>query len=335
VANLLGCTSLFGVGPWIDDASQGVFKQKPVKVQLEVANLLGCTSLFGVGPGIDAARQGALQAETSVNEYKMYYKFLTWNCALSFFTFDRPHKFRISSSNFTASDKRLPRYATETSVSEGIQGTEFNDDEYDFEGEDIESFGHLFGWSPEPAIGQTVKRSSRKSNLLIKYKIIINKIHEPATYLEAVKDSKWIEAMNQEIESLNRNNTWEITDLPTGRKPIGSKWVFKVKYKASGDVGRFKARLVAKCFNQREGIAYEETFSLVVKIVLVRCVLSLAIKNKWSLFELNTNNAFLYGDLDLDDNVYMSLPEGYSDVNKKKVCKIVLIWIETSPKEIE
>ncbi|GJR69732.1 retrovirus-related pol polyprotein from transposon TNT 1-94 [Tanacetum coccineum] len=60
---------------------------------------------------------------------------------------------------------------------------------------------------------------------------------------------EWIEAMNQEMEALNRNGTWVITDLPVGRKPIGRKWVFKVKYKSSGEVERFKARLVAKGFN--------------------------------------------------------------------------------------
>ncbi|GKB66726.1 hypothetical protein Tco_0928138 [Tanacetum coccineum] len=58
-------------------------------------------------------------------------------------------------------------YATEI---KGIQGTELNDDEYESEGEDIESFGHLFGWSPEPVVGQTVRRSSNKSNLPTKYK---------------------------------------------------------------------------------------------------------------------------------------------------------------------
>ncbi|GKC58280.1 ribonuclease H-like domain-containing protein, partial [Tanacetum coccineum] len=65
----------------------------------------------------------------------------------------------------------------------------------------------------------------------------------------AVKNIKWIEAMNQEIEALNRTRTWEITHLPNNKTPIGSKWIFKVKYKANGEVERFKAGLVAKGFN--------------------------------------------------------------------------------------
>ncbi|GJW47082.1 ribonuclease H-like domain-containing protein [Tanacetum coccineum] len=136
----------------------------------------------------------------------------------------------------------------------------------------------------------------------------LNKISEPKSHSEAASDIRWIEAMNQEIEALNRNGTRIIADLPIGRKPIGSKWVFKVKYKSSGEVERFKARLVAKGFNQKEGIDYEETLSLVVKIVTVRCLLSIVVHNSWPIYQLDINNAFLYGEL--VEDVYMKLLEG-------------------------
>ncbi|GJU81182.1 putative RNA-directed DNA polymerase [Tanacetum coccineum] len=109
----------------------------------------------------------------------------------------------------------------------------------------------------------------------------INKTSEPKTYKEAVLNSKWVEAMNSEIEALNKNNTWVITDLPKGRKPIGQK---------------------------------------VVKMVTVRCVLSLAVQNNWNIFQLDINNAFLYGEL--IEDVYMTLPEGYFSPNDKRVCKL-------------
>lgn len=83
---------------------------------------------------------------------------------------------------------------------------------------------------------------------------------EPATYNEAVKDPRWIEAMKIEIAALEGNQTWEITSLPEGKKPIGCKWIFKVKYKVTGEVERFKARLVAKGYSQQEGIDFQETF---------------------------------------------------------------------------
>ncbi|GKD78859.1 ribonuclease H-like domain-containing protein [Tanacetum coccineum] len=108
---------------------------------------------------------------------------------------------------------------------------------------------------------------------------------------------------------------------------------FRVKYMANGNVERFKAWLVAKGFNQREGIGYEETFSHMVKIVTVRCVLSIAVNKKWPLYQLDINNAFLYGDL--EEDVYTNLPKGYSDKNDKRVCKLVksLYGLKQAPRK--
>ncbi|GJY58004.1 ribonuclease H-like domain-containing protein [Tanacetum coccineum] len=98
----------------------------------------------------------------------------------------------------------------------------------------------------------------------------LNKSYEPSSYEEASKDSNWINAMNFEMQALYENDIWELVELPFGRKPIENKWVYKIKYMSTGEIERYKARLVAKGFNQREGIAYEETFSLVVKMNTVR-----------------------------------------------------------------
>nr|GEZ25353.1 putative reverse transcriptase, RNA-dependent DNA polymerase, Gag-polypeptide of LTR copia-type [Tanacetum cinerariifolium] len=107
----------------------------------------------------------------------------------------------------------------------------------------------------------------------------LNKSTEPFTYEEAIKNPNWIEAMNNEIDALNRNNTWTICDLPHGRKAVGSKWLSKVKYKSTCAIDRYKARLVAKGFSQREGFDYMETVSHIVKMSTVRCLLNVAMCN--------------------------------------------------------
>ncbi|GJZ13349.1 ribonuclease H-like domain-containing protein [Tanacetum coccineum] len=126
--------------------------------------------------------------------------------------------------------------------------------------------------------------------------------------------------MNKEMKALYDNDTWEITDLPKDRKSIGAKWVFKIKYKSSGEIERYKARYVVKGYNQKDGIDFDETFSLVVKIVTVRCLINLAVQNSWPWFQLDINNAFLYGDL--SETVYMDLPEGFFSANDKRDCRL-------------
>ncbi|GJU06396.1 ribonuclease H-like domain-containing protein [Tanacetum coccineum] len=131
-----------------------------------------------------------------------------------------------------------------------------------------------------------------------------------------------IDVMNAEIETLNKNYTWDITNLPANRKSIGNKWIWKIKYKVNGEIDRYKARLVTKGLNQKERIDFDEIFSPVVKMSTVRCVIALSVTNNWPLFQLDVNNAFLYGDL--DEEIYMTIPQGFVNKdNKTKVCRLV------------
>jgi histone deacetylase 1/2 len=88
---------------------------------------------------------------------------------------------------------------------------------------------------------------------------------EPSSVTAALIDSRWREAMSSELTALMHHNTWQLVPPPTDCNIVGCKWVFQVKRHANGSVNRFKAKLVAKGFNQRPGLDYKETFSPVVK----------------------------------------------------------------------
>jgi hypothetical protein len=114
--------------------------------------------------------------------------------------------------------------------------------------------------------------------------------------------------MNSELEALSKTGTWMIVTMPPNVRPIGSKWVYKIKHKADGSIERYKARLVAKGYSQIEGLDYFDTFSPVAKLTIVRVLLALASIKGWYLHQLDVNNAFLHGEL--QEDVYMSIPDG-------------------------
>lgn len=99
--------------------------------------------------------------------------------------------------------------------------------------------------------------------------------------------------MQAEIAALEENQTWSIVDLPPGKDPIGYKWVFKVKYKTTGEVERYNDRMVAKEYNHLEGLDYKETFSPVAKMVTLRFVVALVAVSSWFIFQIDVHNAFL------------------------------------------
>ncbi|XP_035541546.1 uncharacterized protein LOC109013191 isoform X3 [Juglans regia] len=84
----------------------------------------------------------------------------------------------------------------------------------------------------------------------------LSSCHIPSSVEEALSNPKWAQAMQEELEALKKNNTWKLVPLPEGKKIVGCKWVFSIKYKADGLIDRYKARLVAKGFTQMYGIDY-------------------------------------------------------------------------------
>ncbi|XP_050919399.1 uncharacterized mitochondrial protein AtMg00820-like [Lathyrus oleraceus] len=102
---------------------------------------------------------------------------------------------------------------------------------------------------------------------------------EPVNMEEALSDPKWMSAMKDELESIKKNNTWMLVDLPKGKKAIGVKWVFKVKANPKGEIIKHKARLVAKGFLQKEGIDFDEVFAPVARHETIRLVVAIANTN--------------------------------------------------------
>ncbi|CAH9133273.1 unnamed protein product [Cuscuta epithymum] len=150
--------------------------------------------------------------------------------------------------------------------------------------------------------------------------VAISSHNEPKTFSQAVQNPLWREAMQKEIQALEENGTWTLVHLPSNKKLVDSKWVYKIKYKPNGEVERYKARLVAKGFTQVEGVDFHETFAPVAKLVTVRCLLAVAAKKHWEVHQLDVNNAFLHGDL--SEDVYMRVPQGFSKNGDTRVCKL-------------
>ncbi|RVW47729.1 Retrovirus-related Pol polyprotein from transposon TNT 1-94 [Vitis vinifera] len=133
---------------------------------------------------------------------------------------------------------------------------------------------------------------------------------EPECYDEALQDensSKWELAMKDEMDSLLGNQTWELTELPVGKKALHNKWVYRIKNEHDGSK-RYKARLVVKGFQQKEGIDYTEIFSPVVKMSTIRLVLGMVAAENLHLEQLDVKTTFLHGDL--EEDLYMIQQKG-------------------------
>ena len=134
---------------------------------------------------------------------------------------------------------------------------------------------------------------------------------EPRTFQEALRDHNapiWIRGMMEELTSHDENGTWRPAVLPDGRKALTARWVFKLKYDGEGSVNRFKARLVARGFQQKEGIDYEETFSPAVKSDSYRVLFAIAAARGWDVHQYDFKTAFLNGDL--LQSLFMKAPDG-------------------------
>ncbi|GJU29628.1 retrovirus-related pol polyprotein from transposon TNT 1-94 [Tanacetum coccineum] len=134
---------------------------------------------------------------------------------------------------------------------------------------------------------------------------------EPKNIKEAMADSAWIEAMQEELHQFDRLQVWELVDKPFGKNVIKLKWLWKNKKDEDQTVIRNKARLVAKGYAQEEGIDFEESFAPVARLEAVRIFVAYAAYKSFPIYQMDVKTAFLNGPL--KEEVYVAQPDGFVD----------------------
>jgi hypothetical protein len=186
----------------------------------------------------------------------------------------------------------------------------------------LRSIGNIIGEAAVP--GHAVRNVQR---------LFVVSAEEPASLEEAESQPCWHSSMVEEIKAIEGNHTWELTELPEGRRAIGVKWVFKVKKNEARVVVRHKARLVVKGYSQRQGVDYEEVFAPVARLEAVRLLIALAAHQSWEVHHLDIKSAFLNGEL--NEEVYVAQPPGFVRAgNEGKVLRLkkVLHGLHQAPR---
>lgn len=116
------------------------------------------------------------------------------------------------------------------------------------------------------------------------------------------------------METLEICDTWDLVSLPKGRNPIRCKWVFKKKFGVDGQLERYKAKIVAKGYFEREGVDFGEILSPIAKITYIRFLLSIVIFYDFEIDQIDVKTNFLHGDL--EEDIYMRQPNGFVEKGK-------------------
>jgi len=179
-------------------------------------------------------------------------------------------------------------------------------------------------FSREVPVGRPVRNRRPSSRYPFDEYVMLTDAGDPECYQEAVESEQkkyWLSAMHEEMDSLQKNHTYDLVELPKGKKLLKNKWVFKLKSHEGKSQPRYKARLVVKGFGQRQGIDFTEIFSPVVKMTSIRVALGLAACQDLEIEQMDVKTAFLHGDL--DEEIYMEQPEGFKVKNKENlVCRL-------------
>lgn len=160
-----------------------------------------------------------------------------------------------------------------------------------------------------------LRRSARPPKLIkrddyITYLTLSNDVTDPENLVEALNSSdsvKWIKVMEEERDSLAKNGTWTLVDLPKDKRALDTKWVFKTKRDVIGQIKCYEARLVVRGCSQIEGIDYNETYSPVVRYTSIQFLCALAVKHDLYMDQMDVTAAYLHGDI--EQEIYVKPPE--------------------------
>ncbi|GJY22149.1 putative ribonuclease H-like domain-containing protein [Tanacetum coccineum] len=140
--------------------------------------------------------------------------------------------------------------------------------------------------------------------------------HEPTKISQALDDESWVEAMQEELLQFKIQKVWTLVDLPSSKKAINTKWVYRNKKDEMGIIIRNKARLVPQGYKQEEGIDYDEVFAPVARVEAIRLFLAFASFMNFPVYRMDVKSAFLYGTI--EEEVYVCQPSGFVDLEFPK-----------------
>ena len=136
-------------------------------------------------------------------------------------------------------------------------------------------------------------------------------------YEDAIGDEhkeKWQRPMQDEMDSSHENYTYNLVKLPKGKRALRNKWVFRLKNGKDSSSPRYKAQIIGKGFQQKKGVDFDEIFAPVIKMTSIWTVLSIVARRNLEIEQLDVKTTFLHGEL--DEEMYMQLPEGFVEKGK-------------------
>ena len=252
-------------------------------------------------------------------------RFHTFGCAMFVYDEGQPKSSKFTSKAnefvFVGLSHNAAGYrafdTTTLAVNDGLINVRFIEQRFPFSGEEVVRLPMLYEPEPPPEV---VPRGGVRRLRYIHAGFMIEP--DPQSYEEAMRSSvkeEWVRAMDQEMESILRNGTYTLVDLPSGRKAISNKWVYKTKLDSQGMIDRRKARLVIRGFSQVSGLDFVDTFAPTPRFQTLRTVLTVAVQHSMRIRQLDVDSAYL--NATLREDIYMHQPIGYAD-GTSKVCKL-------------